>query len=100
VCVFMEVCVPYIFNQTPAGRRMLMSRPRPTLLLGLWAIPSTESGPQPLLETYNPSSLTVPPSPPPLYVCMYVGMIYICCMYVGMYWVIGGQCKFINEEEQ
>ena len=33
--------------------------------LGLWAIPSTESGPQPLLVTSNPSSLPLDPQPPP-----------------------------------
>ena len=50
------MCVPFIINQTPASRRN-MSRPQPTALTGLWAIPSTESGPQQLLVTYNQSSL-------------------------------------------
>jgi len=52
---------------------------------GLWAIPSTESGPQPLLVTYNLSSLALTPGEPTPYVCMYVSMV--CSMYVGMYWV-------------
>ena len=54
------VCDPFIFNQTqPAGGTC--HGPGQLQLLGLWAIPSTESGPQPPLVTYNPS---------PLYVCM------------------------------
>ena len=52
---------------------------------GLWAIPSTEPGPQPLLVTYNLSSLALTPGEPTPYVCMYVSMV--CGMYVGMYWV-------------
>ena len=42
---------------------------------GLWAIPSTESGPQPLLVTYNLSSLALTPGEPTPYVCMYVSMV-------------------------
>ena len=52
---------------------------------GLWAIPSTEPGPQPLLVTYNLSSLALTPGEPTPYVCMYVSMV--CGMYVGMCWV-------------
>ena len=33
-------------------------------LLGLWAIPSTEPGPQPLLVTYDLSSLALTPGGP------------------------------------
>ena len=41
--------------------------------------------PQPLLVTYNLSSLALTPGEPTPYVCMYVSMV--CGMYVGMYWV-------------
>ena len=49
---------------------------------GLWAIPSTrtESGPQPLLVTYNLSSLALTPGEPTPYVSRYVreyGMWYV-----------------------
>jgi hypothetical protein len=70
-----------------------MSRPPAGCALGSVgrrAIPSTdsESGvPQlePLLVTYNLSSLAVTPREPTPYVCMYVSMV--CGMYVGMCWV-------------
>ena len=44
---------------------------------GLWAIPSTEPGPQPLLVTYNLSSLALTPGEPTPYVCMYVSMVCV-----------------------
>jgi hypothetical protein len=59
--------------------------PQRAALSGLWAIPSTESGPQSLLVTYNLSSLALTPGEPTPYVCMYVSMV--CGMYVGMFWV-------------
>ena len=46
-----RVCSVY-FNQITAGRRN-MSRPQPTAIIGLWAISSTGSSPQPPLVTYN-----------------------------------------------
>ncbi len=80
VCVF-----PFIINQTPAAGGDHCHGPQRAALSGLWAIPSTESGPQPLLVTYNLSALTLTPGEPTPYVCMYVSMV--CGMYVGMYWV-------------
>ncbi len=68
--------------QPPGGP---LSRPQRAALSGLWAIPSTESGPQPLLVTYNLSSLALTPGEPTPYVCMFVSMV--CGMYVGMCWV-------------
>ena len=52
---------------------------------GLWAIPSTESGPQPLLVTYNLSSLALTPGEPTPYVCMYVSMVHTHMWYVRGY---------------
>ena len=52
---------------------------------GLWAIPSTESGPQPLLVTYNLSSLTLTPGEPTPYVCMDVSMVHTHMWYVRGY---------------
>ena len=75
----MCVCVPFIINQTPAA-------PAPgAALSGLWAIPSTESGPQPLLVTYNLSSLALTPGEPTPYVCMYVSMVHTHMWYVRGY---------------
>ena len=51
--------------------------PQRDALSGLWAIPSTESGPQPLLVTYNLSPLALTPGEPTPYVCMYVGMCWV-----------------------
>ena len=79
------MCVPFIINQTPAAGGDHCHDPQRTALSGLWAIPSTESGPQPLLDTYNLSSLALTPGEPTPYVCMYVGMV--CGMYVSMCWV-------------
>jgi hypothetical protein len=79
------VCVPFIINQTPAARGDHCHGPQRAALSGLWAIPSTESGPQPLLVTYILSSLALTPGEPTPYVCMYVSMV--CGMYVGMWWV-------------
>jgi hypothetical protein len=73
---FTEVYVSLNFNHTPADRRRLVTVPA-DCLMGLWAIPSTESDPQPLLVTYNPSSLPLTPSPPPHSVFMYVGMGFL-----------------------
>ena len=44
------MCVPFIINQTPAAGEDHCHGPRRAAFSGLWAIPSTESGPQPLLE--------------------------------------------------
>ena len=79
------VCVPFIINQTPAAGGDHCHGPQRAALSGLWAIPSTESGPQPLLVTYNLSSLALTPGEPTPYVCMYVSMV--CGMYVSMCWV-------------
>ena len=51
------MCVPFIINQTPAAGGDHCHGPQRAAFSGLWAIPSTESGPQPLLVTYNLSSL-------------------------------------------
>ena len=40
------MCVPFIINQTPAAGGEHCHGPQRTALSGLWAIPSTESGPQ------------------------------------------------------
>jgi hypothetical protein len=58
------VCVPFIINQTPVAGGDHCHGPQRTALSGLWAIPSTESGPQPLLVTYNLSSLALSPGRP------------------------------------
>ena len=84
-CSGCVVCVPFIINQTPTAGGDHCHGPQRAALSGLWAIPSTESGPQPLLVTYNLSSLALTPGEPTPYVCMYVSMV--CGMYVGMYWV-------------
>jgi hypothetical protein len=68
--VLMCVCVPFIINQTPAAGGDHCHGPQRAALSGLWAIPSTESGPQPLLVTYNLSSLALTPGePPPMCAC-------------------------------
>ena len=72
------VCVPFIINQTPAAGGDHCHGPQRAALSGLWAIPSTESGPQPLLVTYNLSSLALTPGEPTPYVCMYVSMVWVC----------------------
>jgi hypothetical protein len=77
------VCVPFIINQTPAAGEDHVTAPQQAALSGPWAISSTESGPQPLLVTYNLSSLALTPREPTPYVCMYVSMV--CGMYVGAY---------------
>ena len=89
------MCVPFIINQTPAAGGDHCHDPQRTALSGLWAIPSTESGPQPLLVTYNLSSLALTPGEPTPYVCMYVSMA--CGMYVGMCWVKGGSTQVHRE---
>ncbi len=67
-----QLCVPFIINQTPAAGGDHCHGPQRAALSGLWAIPSTESGPQPLLDTYNLSSLALTPGEPTPYVCMCV----------------------------
>ena len=52
---------------------------------GLWAIPSTESGPQPPLDTYNLSSLALTPGEPTPYVWMYMSMVHTHMWYVRGY---------------
>jgi hypothetical protein len=65
------LCVPFIINQTPAAGGDHCHGPQRAALSGLWAIPSTESGPQPLLVTYNLSSLALTPGEPtPVCVCL------------------------------
>ncbi len=81
--VFSVCSVYYQPNSSRRGNHC--HGPQRAALSGLWAIPSTESGPQPLLVTYNLSSLALTPGEPTPYVCMYVSMV--CGMYVGMYWV-------------
>ena len=78
------VCVPFIINQTPAAGGDHCHGPQRAALSGLWAIPSTESGPQPLLVTYNLSSLALTPGEPTPYVCMYVSMVHthVVCTWV------------------
>jgi hypothetical protein len=61
-----EVCVPFIINQTPAAGGDHCHGPQRTALSGLWPIPSTESGPQPLLVTYNLSFCVRNPPPSPM----------------------------------
>ena len=99
------VCVPFIINQTPAAGGDHCHGPQRTAISGLWAIPSTESGPQPppdtynlsslALDTYNLSSLALTPGEPTPYVCMYVSMA--CGMYVGMCWVKGESTQVHRE---
>jgi hypothetical protein len=73
-------------NQTPAAGGGPCHGPQRSAFSGLWAIPSTESGPKPpLLVTYNLSSLALTPGEPTPYVRMYVSMV--CGVYVGMCWV-------------
>jgi hypothetical protein len=84
------VCVFRLFSTKPQPAGGTCHGPGQLQLLGLWAIPSTESGPQPPLVTYNPSSLTLTPSPPPLYVCMYMGVRCRLLWYVRGY-VVGGR---------
>ena len=48
--------------QPPGGT--IVTAPSGLAFSGLWAIPSTESGPQPLLVTYNLSSLALTPGLP------------------------------------
>ena len=81
------VCVPFIINQTPAAGSGPCHDPRLAAFPGRWAIPSTWPGPQPLLVTYNLSSLALTPGEHTPYVCMYVSMV--CGVYVGMCWVRG-----------
>ena len=78
------MCVPFIINQTPAAGGDRVTAPSGLRSRGLWAIPLTESGPQPLLVTYNLSSLALTPGEPTPDVCMYVSMV--CGMYVYMCW--------------
>ena len=82
---FPSVCVPFIINQTPAAGGDHCHGPQRAALSGLWAIPSTESGPQPLLVTYNLSSLALTPGEPTPYVCMYVSMVHTHMWYVRGY---------------
>ena len=79
------MCVPFIINQTPAAGGDHCHGPQRAALSGLWAIPSTESGPQPLLVTYNLSSLALTPGEPTPYVCMYVSMVHTHMWYVRGY---------------
>lgn len=81
----LTVCVPFIINQTPAAGGDHCHGPQRAALSGLWAIPSTESGPQPLLVTYNLSSLALTPGEPTPYVCMYVSMVHTHMWYVRGY---------------
>jgi hypothetical protein len=80
-----DVCVPFIINQTPAAGGDHCHGPQRAAFSGLWAIPSTESGPQPLLVTYNLSSLALTPGEPTPYVCMYVSMVHTHMWYVRGY---------------
>ena len=82
---FTSVCVPFIINQTPAAGGDHCHGPQRAAFSGLWAIPSTESGPQPLLVTYNLSSLALTPGEPTPYVCMYVSMVHTHMWYVRGY---------------
>jgi hypothetical protein len=61
-----EVCVFLLFSTKPQLAGATCHGPGQLQLLGLWAIPSTESGPQPPLVTHNQSSLTLTPRPPPV----------------------------------
>ena len=91
VCVFITagprgVCVPFIINQTPAaGGDHCHGPQRAAHSAGLRAIPSTEPGPQPPLDTYNLSSLALTPGEPTPYVCMYVSMVHTHMWYVRGY---------------
>ena len=81
-----RVCVPFIINQTPAaGGDHCHGPQRAAHSAGLWAIPSTESATQPLLVTYNLSSLALTPGEPTPYVCMYVSMVHTHMWYVRGY---------------
>ena len=83
-----KCCVCSIYYQpNPSRRGGPCHGPQGSAFSGLpvWSIPSTESGPQPLLVTYNLSSLALTSGEPTPYVCMYVSMV--CGMYVGMCWV-------------
>jgi len=80
------VCSVY-YQPNPSRRGGPCHGPQMDAFSDLWAIPSTEPGPQPLLVTYNLSSLALTPGEPTPYVCMYVSMV--CGMYVGMCWVRG-----------
>jgi hypothetical protein len=79
------VCVCSVYFQPNPSLRWNMSRPRVAALSRLWAISSTGSGPQPLLLTYNPSSLALTPRPPPplhVYVRGYGIGTYVVCTWV------------------
>jgi hypothetical protein len=84
----MNFSMPCVFRllstklQPPGGTIVTAQR---AALSGLWAIPSTESGPQPLLVTYNLSSLALTPGGPTPYVCMYVSMVHTHMWYVRGY---------------
>jgi hypothetical protein len=54
--MFTRVCSVY-YQPNSSRRGDHCHGPQRTALSGLWAIPSTESGPQPPLDTYNLSSL-------------------------------------------
>ena len=74
-------------NRSCSNKHTHCHGPQRTALSGLWAIPSTESGPQPLLDTYNLSSLALTPGEPTPYVCMsrYVSMVHTHMWYVRGY---------------
>ena len=93
--LYLSVCVFRLLSTKPQPPGGTMSRPPAGCVLGSVAIPSTESGPQPLLVTYNLSSLALTPGEPTPYVCMYVSMV--CSMYVGMYWVRGESTQVHRE---
>ena len=93
----MCVTVPFIINQTPgpaAGGDHCHGPQRAAHSAGLRAIPSTEPGPQPLLVTYNLSSLVLTPGGPTPYVCMYVSMVHTHMWYVRGYVLGEGGVNF------
>jgi hypothetical protein len=68
-----KVCVPIIFNQTPAGRRN-MSRPRPTAIIGSVGNPFDRVWPPTTPGHLQPIFSYIDSPPPPLYVCMYMSV--------------------------
>jgi len=87
--------------QTPGGTVTVVtivtapSGLRSRVSAGLWAIFDRVWPPQPLLDTYNLSSLALTPGEPTPYVCMYVSMA--CGMYVSMCWVKGESTQVHRE---
>jgi len=71
--------------QPPGGTTVTAPSGLRSRVCGQSLIPSTESGSQPPLDTYNLSSLALTPGEPTPYVCMYVSMVHTHMWYVRGY---------------